>query len=253
VKGHRALSPFRAPFGSFDYADNLELSELYDFIGACERKLRQLQVSQIVIKHPPVYAERLTLVPVFLVNLGYRISNAEVGAYIKVDDKELSEKLDAWPTRKRKQAQQWQPAFKVLDHRSVGMIYDFISNARIDRGFSLSMDKKSLMETVTACKPYFHLFGVYRQGVLVAAAISIRVSKEVLYNFYLAHSKDTDKFSPVVILIEGIYGWCRERNIQWLDLGTSALEDKPNFSLLEFKLRLGAVPVSKFTFSKELK
>jgi hypothetical protein len=54
------------------------------------------------------------------------------------------------------------------------------------------------------------------------------------------------------MLIEGMYGWCQQQGIKLLDLGTSALDSQPNFSLLDFKLRLGAHPTAKLTFVKDL-
>jgi hypothetical protein len=37
-----------------------------------------------------------------------------------------------------------------------------------------------------------------------------------------------------------------------LDLGTSATDQVPNFKLLDFKMRLGAQPTTKFIFEKML-
>jgi len=54
------------------------------------------------------------------------------------------------------------------------------------------------------------------------------------------------------MLMEGIYGWSQKHHVELIDLGTSSLEGQPNFSLLDFKLRLGGNPSSKLTFEKVL-
>jgi hypothetical protein len=52
--------------------------------------------------------------------------------------------------------------------------------------------------------------------------------------------------------MEGIYEFCQTEKIRIIDLGTSALHDRPNFGLLDFKLNLGAAPTEKLTFEKTL-
>jgi hypothetical protein len=52
--------------------------------------------------------------------------------------------------------------------------------------------------------------------------------------------------------MEGIYEHCQVEKIRLIDLGTSALNGRPNFGLLDFKLNLGAVPTEKLTFEKKL-
>jgi CelD/BcsL family acetyltransferase involved in cellulose biosynthesis len=107
--------------------------------------------------------------------------------------------------------------------------------------------------TVQKFDRHFHCFGVYHDDRLIAASICIRESKYNLYNFYSAHSKESDSLSPIVYLISELYAWCQHNKIKLLDLGTSALGGKPNFSLIDFKLRLGATPSMKLTFEKELR
>ncbi|MGE0771411.1 MAG: GNAT family N-acetyltransferase [Cyclobacteriaceae bacterium] len=252
VKDQLAVSPLHAPFGSFEWSDELEPSELYQFMLEIEPLLRAKGVCRIEIKHPPIYEPRQHLVPVFLNNMGYQITNSEMGALIPVTEQKLEKRLHAWPGRKWKQSKQIGLVFKKLSLHEVETVYDFILAARDERGYGLSMSKHDVVKTATQCKKYFHLFGIYHDSELVAACISIKVTSQLLYNFYLAHSRATDKISPVVALLNGIYAWCQEQGFAWVDLGTSAINQQPNFPLLEFKLRMGALPVSKFTFSKKL-
>lgn len=252
VNDQLAVSPLHAPFGSFEWSDKLEPSELYQFMAEVEPRLRAKGVRKVEIKHPPIHEPRQHLVPVFLNNLGYQITNSEMGAVIPVTKAKLEERLHAWPGRKWKQSKQIGLVFKKLQLQELDNVYDFILAAREERGYSLSMNKHDLVKTATQCKRHFHLFGIYHASELVAACISIKVTSELLYNFYLAHSRATDKISPVVALLNGIYVWCQEQGFAWVDLGTSAVNQQPNFPLLEFKLRMGALPVSKFTFVKKL-
>jgi hypothetical protein len=74
----------------------------------------------------------------------------------------------------------------------------------------------------------------------------------VLYDFYHDHATAFDHLSPVALLVAGMYDFCNAQNIRLLDLGTSAVNDGPNFSLLTFKKFLGGNPTHKLTFEKIL-
>ena len=114
------------------------------------------------------------------------------------------------------------------------------------------MTLDELMKVVAVYPDGIILFGAYQGHELAAASISLRVSKRIVYNFYSAHLRKFDFLSPVVMLMEGIYGWSQKHHVELIDLGTSSLEGQPNFSLLDFKLRLGGNPSAKLTFEKLL-
>ena len=114
------------------------------------------------------------------------------------------------------------------------------------------MKFEALQETVNKFPDRYFLFSVHHRNKVVAASIAILVRKDILYDFYHDHLKAFDHLSPIVLLVDGIYEFCLTNNIRLLDLGTSALENKPNFSLLTFKTRLGGKPTPKFTFEKKL-
>lgn len=250
-----ASSPLRAPFGSFELSERITTEQLYHFISFYEQQLRKRNVIEITIKnYPELYHPKAhNILSVLLTSHHYKISQAELGACILVDDVSLDEKMDPWEKRKLRQGMKSNLTFRPMPVNQLKDIYKFISTCRKERGQSLSMSWEEIEKTVEKLKGNFVLFGVLLNDKLIAASISIRVSKKILYNFYSAHPKESDSLSPVVFLIHGMYGWCREKKISLLDLGTSALGGKPNFSLIDFKLRMGALPSMKLTFEKKLK
>ncbi|MCB0487560.1 MAG: hypothetical protein KDC99_03740 [Cyclobacteriaceae bacterium] len=255
LEGGIASSPTSAPFGSFELSESVSTEYLYEFIGFVELRLNRHGAKQIRIKnYPEAYHSRLhNLVTVLLFNHQYRIDNAELGACIHVDDDSLELKMDQWERRKLKQARKAGLSFKTLSVDKFNEVYDFILACREKRGQSLSMTKSQLKKVVIKFPSEFYLFGVYERKGLVAASISIRVSQDVVYNFYSAHARSSDHLSPVVFLISNLYYWAYGHKFKLIDLGTSALGGVPNFPLIDFKLRLGASPSMKLTFQKKLK
>ena len=250
------LSPLRAPFGGIECSGKLPTQALFGFIGDIELALRGKGIKSINLKlAPSLYHPALhNTLAVLLLNHGYQILHAELGACLPVlNEPPLLTRFDPWEKRRLKQAVKVKLEFRALPLKSLHTIYHFILHCREQRGHSLSMDYGSLLETANQFKNNFFLFGIYKEQELIAASIAIQVNSKVLYNFYSAHAKKHNDLSPVVFLIHEMHNWCFERKINLLDLGTSALEGKPNFPLIDFKLRLGAKPAMKPTFEKKLR
>lgn len=252
IKEGVARSPLKSPFGSFEVSPHLSGNILFEFVDFVTARLKAKQVENIVIKDQPAcYApERAALLHTFLFNLGYHVCDAEVGAVITITENSFQCYPDSWERRKLRQAHDAGVKFKQLDLSELTEVYLFILASRKQRGYSLSMSLAEIKKVVDRFPEEYLLFGAYKDGKLAAASIAIRVRENILYNFYSAHSQEFDHLSPVVALIEGIYQFCQQEKIEMLDLGTSAVDGKPNFGLLDFKLRLGSAATPKLTFQK---
>jgi hypothetical protein len=254
VQDDVAQSPYRNPFGSFEFSDSMIPKELFEFIRWTEAQLKEKGVRSIEIKSYPqcYHASRSSILTTFLFNLGYRVKDAELSACIKVNANSLYQQMTSWEKRKLGQLKKTSLRFAQIPSARFKEVHDFISSCREERKQTLSMSYPQIKSVCDVFPDKFCLFGVYDSNALAAASISILVNKTILYNFYSAHARQYDPLSPVVKLMEGIYGYCQGEKIELIDLGTSSLHGKPNFSLLDFKLHLGAMPTQKLTFEKTL-
>jgi hypothetical protein len=254
INDNAASSPFRSPFGSVDFYNAIQPKVLFEFIKFCEEALRERGINTITIKNPPSIFQGTyePLLQTFLLNLGYEVIDAEVGAVVLTDNAALPS-LNANEKRRLKQASLAGLAFKELPSNSLSLAYRFIAKCKSNKNYALSMTEDQISMSLTKFPDRFKFFAVYEQEELAAASIAIVVTKNILYNFYVDHSEKFNHLSPVVLLISGIYDYCKKNGIKFLDLGTSAVNGHPNFGLLDFKLNLGATPTSKLTFQKKLK
>jgi hypothetical protein len=253
IENNRAVSPAKAPFGSFAFSERLAPQLLYSFIGDCLENLKQQGIVGLSITEPPLfYRKSEELLQTILLNQGFRIRKAEVSSGIRVDAVKFEDKIETWERRKLKQAKAKGITCKSLPISELAMLYDFILQCRQQRGNSLSMTFDELSETVSKFKDSFSLFAAFHEKELAAASITIHVRPDILYNFYSAHLRKFDAISPMVLLMNHMYRFCYGHDFELLDLGTSAINGQPNFSLLDFKLRLGAVPSMKLSFEKDL-
>jgi Acetyltransferase (GNAT) domain len=255
LESRRASSPYRAPFGSFHFADVLEPEELFRFVTWVEEKLKANGAKSIRLKNPPnLYKPKhAAVLEVMLLNLGYKVVQSEISVGLAIDRTLFAKKIHAWERRKLNQSKRADLKVKKLPFRELEIVYRFISECRAERDQGISLSLEALKEVAEATKDHFVLFGVFKGTELAAAAIAINVGQHILYTFYYAHARKFDSLSPVVLLLEGIYQWGRRNKFVFVDLGTSAVNGKPNFPLLNFKLNMGASPGHKLTFEKELR
>lgn len=254
IVGEVAHAPARAPFGSIEVDAHLEPKGLYDFITYVVETLNVLGVKKLVLKNPPALYNTpySALLITFLLNQGFSIEQAEVSSIIPVSPAPYANLVAEWELRKLKQAKTNSLFFQQKEGSHLQSIYSFIKSCRKDKGYTLSMSLADLTALYTAFPEQLLLFAVSQESALAAACIAIQVSDDVLYTFYYDHAKTYDAFSPVVMLMEGIYHFCQAKQIHLLDLGTAALDRQPNFPLLAFKAHVGGIPSSKLTFVKEL-
>jgi hypothetical protein len=249
-----ATSPRKAPFGSIEFSDTVPVQALFDFYAQIEFSLKKKGIKKIKIKNPPdAYSnQNAALRNTLLFNEGFGATAAELSSLIHVDSANFDDKIESWEKRKLNQAKKAGLRFHEEPATAIESVFNFIQNCREERSQSLSMSLADFMNMWTACKKHIVVFSVLKEEELAAASISIRINKNILYNFYSAHPKKFDSLSPVVMLKKGMYTWSLKNAITLIDLGTSALFGKPNFGLLDFKMRIGGVLSSKLSFEKDL-
>lgn len=249
-----ARSPFRAPFGSVECSSEIQPEVLYRFVEHFELRLKNKGVTDIYIKNPPrAYAPaKLSLLETFLLNQKYTATDAEVDAIIKVTEKPFAENIRHSEKLRMRQGERAGFSFAELAADQFRHVFEFISKCHQEKGYKLSIAPGE-MERIIRKFPGRYLFFVVRLGEkMIAASVSVRVTGNILYNFLVNHEKEFNHLSPAVLLMEGIYEYCQRNDIGLFDLGTSALHGKPNFSLLDFKLHVGAVASSRLSFYKKI-
>jgi hypothetical protein len=247
-----ARSPLRGPFGSVEYSDNLPPEILFDFIKFFEQRLQHQGISSLTIKnYSQAYnQDHAALLQTFLANLNYRVETAEINSSIDVTSSSIEEIFHRSQKRRLDRSREAGMVFKEIEHSQLMHVYSFIKDCRTKKKYELSMSYEELEKTAALFPERYLLFGVFDKQQLAAAAITIRVRKNILYDFYHDHAATYDSVSPVTLLVSGIYEFCYGNKISLFDLGTSAKGGLPNFSLLHFKTLLGAKPSLKLTFRK---
>jgi hypothetical protein len=249
-----ASSPYRAPFGSVEFAKQLPPRVLYDFFEYVEVQLEKREVGEVLIKNPPQAYDpaSISLIETFLLNKGYQIASAEVSALLKVNDSLFSARIRNSEKLRLQQAKNAGCVFVHWENERLQQVYDFLSRCHDEKGYLVSMALPDLQKVFVQFPDRYLLFGIMKEGEIIAASVTIKVNEKCLYNFFTNHDRKYNTLSPLILLIEGIYTYCQENKTGMFDLGTSALQGQPNFNLLDFKMHIGGIPSAKLTFKKNL-
>jgi hypothetical protein len=249
-----ARSPLRSPYGSFVFSKNISTDRLSEFIDFTEQKLREKGINRIWLRNSPeaydlANNDRLHNI---LLKQGYEIELEEVSTLIPISDDSFESILHRSHKKKLRKCHENRFVFQFLALDHLNEVYGFLKTVREEKNYLLSMSFDELSRTVEVFPDNYLLSVVRDREQIIAASVCIKVNSRVLYNFYHDHLGVYDKVSPVVLLNEGLYEYCQQQEFRLLDLGTSMINEKPNTSLITFKVRLGGQPTGKFTFVKNL-
>ncbi len=246
-----AQSPFRAPHGGIDLHEGIQRETILGFVNFVVRQLQKSRAIKIFIKLPLrlTNENEFSLVEDVLLISGFQISKKEEGCILKVTES-FDDRIHYSKKKRLKKAVRSNFQFGNVDLRELKNIYLFLLQCRKEKNYELSMSLQEINDLASQFPGKVLLFAVKDNDQLVAVSVCIRISNEVLYDFYHDHASSYDDFSPIVFLVKGIHDYCCVNQIPLINLGTSMTGDKVNTGLLEFKLKLGADLAVKYSFEK---
>jgi hypothetical protein len=252
--GDSAYSPLKAPLGSFIWAPEISEEEIFAFISytvawLAKQHVREVQLTQAPAGYPLPHQH---LGETLALNVGFSVARAEVSALLPVQGSGFEHGLDAWEKRKLRQAREAGLQCTVWPVSRWQEVYTFIRECRSAKGYALSMAMPEVGALVDAFPDHVLLYAVLRDQRIMAASLALQVMPGVVYNFYSDHHPEADHLSPVVMLLAQMYADAASTGGQWIDLGTSMIHGQPNFPLLAFKKRLGAMLTPKLSLHKKL-
>ena len=246
------VSMLRSPFGGVISDGLLDEHDLEKLLNSVITWSQKNNIRSIVIRQfPDIYAADCSrLLRTGLLNAGFKIQYEDITQVISTNKSGISP--DTHKKRRIRQAVDDEYRFELLPVFYLEEAYSLIVEARRDKGYPVTMSLTELKRTFLQFPGEYLLFGVFNNGRLIAASISIQVNNEILYTFYLGDSLKYRRHSPVTFLVAGIYDYCIEHQYKLLDLGTSTDKGIINHGLYNFKKTFGAIDSLKPTFVKHI-
>jgi hypothetical protein len=245
-------SPLKAPFGGFALPENASPASIRRIIDKVDHYASGKNALSLEIQLPPecyAGAEKDWLMPL-LESAGFQKVWTDLNFHLPVDGpiRRHLHRSERWKLNK---SERLGFTFHRVLRPEWSQVHAFILASRIRKGYSLSMTPDELRESVDQFPGRYRAWQVLSPAnELAAIAVSIDVSSEIEYVFYTADDPVFRKWSPVVMLIAGIYEAALAEKKQLLDLGTASLKGMINPGLAAFKQFLGGLPSSKHRIRK---
>ena len=249
--GHFA-SPLRGTFGGIEAVTN-DLAMLEQFIRDIENHFifigaKSLQLALIPFAHKPAFSSCLTNT---LVRLGYKIELFDLNYSMVVLAGNLVDRMDRNKQTRLRKCQREGMSFSLCQSpNQCRAAYDAILANRESKGYQLSMSYDQIANMANTFSNRFKFFTITHHSIIIAGAVCIAISSNVLYVFYWGDVPGYETFSPVVLLADGIYTFAQKNGFSILDAGRSTDLSVPNIGLIRFKEELGFEASLKLTVKK---
>lgn len=255
VKPEVAVSPGAAPFGSVEFTETLPDSVLDELLSVLTNEVRATGAPTLrLINYPRCYApaqtDRLTD---SLMSQGFRLIETNPSFFLPVEADPFEANLHASERQRLRKCRRAGFRFQHEPSPDVKTVVDFLRTTRQQQGYALTLSPDRLTKLLTRFPGQFPVFSVMDGATTAALTIAVRVREDILYNFLPASHPDYCRFSPMVLLTDGLYAYCQQEGIRLLDLGVSLDANRqPKPSLMRFKQNLGAQSSPKMIFEKVL-
>ncbi|QJD77467.1 GNAT family N-acetyltransferase [Spirosoma rhododendri] len=255
LRDQQAVSPLAAPFGSVEFAPDLPDDVLSLLINSLIKAARTAGATSLrLVNYPdcyaPTQARRLARQ---LVEHGFEPVATYENLHLTVTSQPFGSGIDSMKQRRLRKCRTAGFRFAHWQSPDLCAATAFVGQIRQLRCHAQTIEPASLRQLLLSFPDQFPLFGVWDADRLIALAAAVRVSPDILYYFLPVSDPAYDAYSPMVLLIDGLWQYCQQQQISLLDLGVSLNGDRtPKPSLIQFKRNLGGQSSAKTVYERAL-
>lgn len=246
-------SPKRGTFGGFEFSKQ-DVSLIRDFISY---SLHRVQLSgasklEIVCKPSDQSAKLCPITLNCLIQNGFNIKWSDINYSISLSQETLFESMDRGNKKRVKKCNRENFLFSDAKSRQeIESSYQVIADNRKQKNLVLNMTLEQIFQMKSLFPDDFFIFFCSQNGIKAAAAVCVRLNRDVMYVFAWGDNKSFSNYSPISFLADKIFIEARLLGCQVLDIGIATEFGKPNETLMKFKSHLGFSPFEKLTLEKK--
>ena len=184
-------SPLNGSFGGFQFSKNICLENKENFINLVLKNLDSFNPNSIEITFPPdIYnlENNTHQLSIFLRN-NYLIKNVEINQFIDINTYDLDRSVKSVKKYEIKQCKKRNILFRELRITENELAYKIILNNSKRRKYKISMNWEDLKKMINTFPDNFFSFGLFDSNEMIASAICIKISEEILYVFFRGYKR----------------------------------------------------------------
>lgn len=248
IEPKKYVSGIRAPFGGIECRDVKNIDAVVkEIIDTC----KELGAGSITIRQSPDCYQPGTSEQIkeCLLANGFTLQYADVNQHILIDaSRSFVSTIDDQKRRRLQKLKYAGARVQFFNHIHTDDWYELYVCSRKIKNFPLTISKQAYYDLSQKLPGVYQYVGVFIDNKLIANAVVVKVSKDVLYYFVAASDPGYTALSPSVMIIEAIYGHACEHGFSMIDLGISSVNGMLNEGLHLFKKHVGGMDSQKNTF-----
>ena len=255
LKDGHAYSPYKSLFGAFEFSSRIHPNLLPEFWSFIEADLKKRGIQQCSItNHAACYApKKAELVHKTMEKAGFSTLRKAVNHHIPIDLNSLENRMHPMEVRRLKKCKQQGFTFQEEQAENGEEVYEYLGRCRAEQNLELSITKAKFLSYLEQFPQNYPFYTVRKKEEILAATITIKEHRKILYSFLPGSLRKYKQYSPTVMLNEGLYNYCQKHDFEMLDLGISTENDGTDqTSLIAFKERMGGEKSYKYFFEKDL-
>lgn len=238
------ISPGRGTYGGLSLNAEIELQVLDRFVAELMAHLRANGARTVRVRFAPASHDgALFAISVNMFSrLGFQPCEAELNNDMRIDGRAFIHRIDYGNVKRIRKTEREGFICDQLDEQALPAVHALLAENRVRLGVTISMSLEQVRQMASLFPQRLLMFAVYRDATrqeMVAAALCLALSPQVLYVLYWGDGPDMRSYSPVAMLASHIYSFCAREGFAVLDVGISTLHEEPNFGLVNFKRNLG--------------
>lgn len=249
VKDGKANSLPKAPFGGFWMEELIHSEEADFFIQSMEQKLKSIGVFELELTlAPKPYQEFQDLFSYLLFKNGYQCEEVLAHQFFVGKKKLKKITLQDQPKLAKKVIQN-----KVQITCTPVQNFYFLEEIRQwnrSRGYEVSLDEGRIINQVSEFPECYHLISVWQNDHAIAHTLGVNLSPNSLYYFQSAIDPKVSIKNLGEMLLMRLFQLAVDLKVDFVDLGSSDLENETNHSLMFFKSKFSNDVSNKLTWKK---
>lgn len=241
-------SGYAATYGGF--YPSISKDSLHKIVPSIIKTAKAKRLSKIIVKLAPAFLwleDELSVWKKF----SFEVINSEVNQYIPIINQPLINLVHEQERRKLKKQADF-----ILELNSpkadITQRWELLVAARTDKNYPVTITKEALLDLSKHLESHYTFIDCFKDNQLIAFAIAVQLSDEVIYYYLPATLPGYQFLSPSVHIINNIYELAQNKKCQFLDLGISSDKGILNPGLFQFKKNMGALSSESHTLQLSL-
>ena len=241
--------PFSATFCCLsEIAHNNKISHYHDAIKNLIDWSKFSNIKTIRFNTPPVFynSSHITKLQNALFCNGFKLLDYDVNFQFKLEQYDNYDSIINTDSRRNlKIAAKNNLTIEKSD--DVSKVYEIIKINREEKNFPLWMSENDIINTANIIKSDYFL--IKNENEYIASAYIQHITKNIVNVVYWGNLQKYDKQYPMNFLAKNIFEYySKQKNIEYISIGTSTLDSNPNFGLCDFKESIGCNCCPKLNF-----